>query len=360
MGAANPVAALEKTAEIVWELGLKGLRLAAISGDDVLEQLEEGDPTLLESGLPLSSIRDQVISANAYLGAGPIRQALENGAQVILTGRVADPALYVAPVCYEFGWDMEDFEKMGKATLLGHLMECAGQVTGGYFADPGLKEISGLERLGFPIAEIGVDGEFIITKLDNAGGQVTEATCKEQLLYEIHDPAKYLTPDVVADFSKVKVTEIAKDRVHLTGAGGKPKTGTLKVSVGYRDSYIGEGQISYAGHGAKDRAELASRIIKERIRDLQSLEERFDLIGINSIIGNGAPGINPAEVRLRVAIRTASMQEALKIGQEVEALYTNGPAGGGGVTKSAREVIAIQSILIGEDKIETQIKYLDT
>jgi hypothetical protein len=183
---------------------------------------------------------------------------------VIITGRAADPAMFLAPQMHAFGWSMEDWTRLGRGTVIGHLLECAGQITGGYFADPGCKDVPELARLGFPIAEVAADGTAVITKVPGSGGMVTAATCKEQLLYEVHDPERYLQPDVVADFSRVRVTEIGPDRVRIEGGEGTPRTGSLKVSVGYIDSYLGEGQISYAGSGAVARGRLALDIVAER------------------------------------------------------------------------------------------------
>lgn len=359
MGAANPLAAMEKTAAIAEELGLKGLKIAAISGDDVLEKLEGREFPILETGGSLSDIRDRIISANAYLGAAPIVTALTAGAEVVITGRVADPALFLAPLIHEFGWSMDQYDLLGKGTVLGHLLECAGQVCGGYFADPGVKEVPDPANLGFPIAEVDREGDFVITKLPDAGGLVTPATCKEQLLYEIHNPAEYLTPDVIADLTGVKFRETAKDRVAVSGGSGRAKTGLLKVSVGFRDGYIGEGQISYGGPGAVARGQLALDIVKQRLADtgVRAEELRFDLMGVNSLYGNTLDEGKPAEVRLRVAGRTASRSEAVRIGNEVESLYTNGPAGGGGALKSVSEVIAIHSILIDATEVEPVITY---
>ncbi len=204
MGAANPVSAGEKTCEIARSLGLKGLKIATVTGDDVLELVKNGKYVIDETGVPVSSLVSRVVSANAYLGAQPIVEALANGADVIITGRVADPALFIAPLIHEFGLSMDDWKMLGRITVVGHLLECAGQVTGGYFADPGYKDIPGLARLGFPIADVNADGCFVITKVPGSGGKVTADTCKEQLLYELHDPHAYITPDVVADFSQVR------------------------------------------------------------------------------------------------------------------------------------------------------------
>ncbi|MFZ6759990.1 acyclic terpene utilization AtuA family protein [Undibacterium sp. Ji50W] len=360
MGAANPLAAVEKIKEIARTLGLEKLKIAAVSGDDVLTVVQDGN-YLDDTGSLVTELGSRLLSANAYLGAQPLVDALAQGADVIVTGRVADPALVLAPLIHAFGWPMDDWHRLGQGTLVGHLLECAGQITGGYFADPGYKDVANLARLGFPIGEVSEDGSVIITKVAGSGGSVTAATCKEQLLYEIHDPAAYLTPDVVADFSGVTITEIGKDRVAIRGATGHPKTGMLKVSIGYVDSYIGEGQMSYAGPGALARARLALDIVAERLKiaDVKVGETRYDLIGVNAIHGSALSASNPEpyEVRIRVAGRTSTMKEAVRIGNEVETLYTCGPAGGGGATKSAKDVVAVRSTLLPQALVPTTVHY---
>jgi hypothetical protein len=346
MGAANPLGAARRIAEIAAELGLRGLRIAAIVGDDVLDALRANNPALEEGGR-LSDLGDRVISANAYLGAEPIVAALAAGADIVITGRTADPSLFLAPVMHEFGWSSQDWPMLGRGVLVGHLLECAGQVTGGYFADPGFKDQPDLARLGFPIGEVSEDGGLVLSKVAGSGGRITPATVKEQLLYEIHDPAHYAQPDVVADFSRVKVEEIAPDRVRASGASGSVRPENLKVSIGYLDGFIGEGQISYAGAGALARARLALDIVRERLSltGVAASEYRFDLIGVDALHGEqlSRKGGEPHEVRARVAARADSFAVAERIGAEVEALYTNGPAGGGGVAKSTREIVAVAS-----------------
>jgi hypothetical protein len=363
MGAANPRAAAAKTRDIARELGLSGLRIAAIEGDDVLDLLLAGDYRIEDNGQPVASLGERIVSANAYLGAEPLVRALAAGADIVITGRVADPALVLAPLVHEFGWSMDDWDRLGQGTVIGHLLECAGQISGGYYADPGRKDVPGLARLGFPIAEVAQDGSALITKVAGSGGMVTAATCTEQLLYEIHDPASYLTPDVVADFSQVRITEEGPDRVRIEGGRGRPRPDTLKVSIGYIDSYIGEGQISYAGPGAAARGQLAIEIIEERLRLIGAryAELRCELIGMNAISGRMAlpPGAaaQPAEVRVRIAARSDTLQQASVIGNEVEALYTCGPAGGGGAVKSARQVVAVLSALLPRELAQAMIHF---
>jgi Acyclic terpene utilisation family protein AtuA len=365
MGAANPMAAAERARAVAQELGFTGLKVAAVMGDDVLPYLSDGDYRIEESGVAVADIRNRIVSGNAYIGAQPIAEALAKGADIVITGRAADPSLFVGPLIHEFGWTMDDWHRLGQATLIGHLLECAGQVTGGYFADPGYKDVPGLARLGFPIGEVSEDGSVVITKVPGSGGQITPATCKEQILYEIHDPARYLTPDVIADFSRVTVEEIGPDQVRIQGASGSPQPETLKVSIGTVEGFVGEGQISYAGPGARARGELALDIVRERLKltGVSTSELRFDLIGVNSLHGDRLSGNGghhePYEVRVRVVGRTDSLDEAVRIGNEVETLYTNGPAGGGGVTKSAREVVGILSTYIPRDLVRPTVHYVE-
>ena len=362
MGAANPFAAAQLTAAIASELGLGQLRIAAVTGDDVLAALLEQNPSIIESGKPLSDYAPNIVSANAYLGAAPIVDALKQGADVVITGRVGDPAMFLAAIIDYYGWAMDDWEKLGCGTLVGHLLECAGQITGGYFADPVKKPVQGLGRLGFPIAEVQADGSAVITKLSGSGGHVNEQTCKEQVLYEVHDPSAYFQADVIADFSKVRVRELGYDRVLVDGASGRKRTGLYKVSVGYRDRYIAEGMMSYAGSGARARAELAADIVKERLalRGIWPEEIRYDFIGINALHGSLGENVlsqgshEPYEVRLRVAARCSTEAMAWDVVNEVETLYTNGPAGGGGAHRIVKEIIAVVSCLIPEDCVQTQ------
>ena len=360
MGAANPLQAGHAVLAVARELGLPQVKVAVVLGDDVLATLTQTGMALpvLESTQTLDDLQTQLISANAYLGAEALLPALQTDAQVIITGRVADPALFLAPLVHHFGWAADDWTRLGKGVLVGHLLECAGQITGGYFADPGFKDVPDLARLGFPLAEVSATGDAVITKVAGSGGCVTVATCTEQLLYEIENPARYLQPDVVADFSQVVLTQLGPDRVQVTGGQGHPRTDSLKVTLGYRDGFIGEGQMSYAGPGAQARGQLALDVVRERLADAGygEFESRYDLIGVNAIFGSSASTADredPAEVRARVALRVPSLQQAQNVAQEVEALYTNGPAGGGGATRSVREVIAAAAVLMPRESVHT-------
>ncbi|AZF65187.1 acyclic terpene utilization AtuA family protein [Pseudomonas sp. LBUM920] len=354
MGAANPVSAAIEVRRIADELGLH-LNVVAAVGDDVLQVLQP--ELMLDNGQTLGSLGERLISANAYLGVDAILEALHADADVVITGRVADPSLFLAPQMFEFGWAAHDWQRLGRGTLVGHLLECAGQVSGGYFADPGFKDVDDLARLGFPLAEINADGEAVITKVAGSGGRVSRATCTEQLIYEVHDPAAYLTPDVTADFSHVSFVEEGLDRVRALGADGCARPEQLKVSVGYLDGWIGEGQMSYGGPGAVARAQLARDIVLKRLElmGVNMQEVRAELIGMDSLHGPRS-NVEPWEVRLRVAARCEARSDAVRVGNEVETLYTNGPSGGGGASKSVRQVVAVASLLLARSAVNPRIE----
>jgi len=352
MGAANPVAAADKIIEIAKRQGIS-IKVAAVTGDDVLEHIS-GDEIAMETGNPISR-SGQIVSANAYLGADAILPALETGADIIITGRVADPSLFVAPLVHEFGWSLDDADIIAKGTVIGHLMECAGQITGGYFADPIKKPIENMSALGHPFADVYRDGGATISKVDGTGGCITLATAKEQLLYEVTSPHQYMTPDVSADFTTVYLKQDEKDCIKVTGGNGNKKPSMLKVSIGYKAGFTGESEITYAGANALTRAQLAGEIIQQRLNS-QFPALRIDYIGHTSVHHTSlANNYKPYEVRLRVACKAATADEAAIIGEEVEALYTNGPAGGGGVRKYINEVMGIVSILIDRNKTKSSV-----
>ncbi len=362
MGAAAPLPAAHAACAVAAELDVRDFSCTVLIGDDVRDQLTvRPELTLLESGEPLETILPRMASANAYLGANAVAEAMASGALVVMTGRVADPSLFVGPMLQAFGWSYDDYEKLAQATAAGHLLECAGQVTGGYFADPGVKDVPALAQLGFPFADVTAAGDVTIGKILNAGGRVDIATCSEQLLYEIDDPAAYITPDCVLDMSAISLAEVAPDRIQLSGARATPRTPSYKVSVGYFDGYLGEGQLSYGGPGAVARAHLAGDIVKERlsIRGFSFDDLRIDLIGLDSLHGPGKGRPEPYEVRLRVAGRSESRAAAEAVGWEVAALYTNGPSGGAGDFSSVREILAVQSVLLERDLVPISVKQIE-
>ena len=356
MGAANPQAAAGCVRDVARRAGLRDLTIAVVTGDDVTTMVSREPCRSIESDEPFEP--GSVVSANAYLGSGPIVDALAQDAQIVITGRVADPSLFVAPILTAFGWAADDWPRVGQATLAGHLLECAGQVTGGYFADPGVKDVPHLDRLGFPLAEITPDGDVVVTKVSGSGGVVTTATCTEQLLYEVHDPAAYVTPDVVADFSRVTIDADGPDRVRVCGAGGRPRPEMLKVSVAQHDGWIGEGQMSYAGPGAVARARLAADVVARRLAlaGPASADIRYDLIGLDALHGGASrPEGEPYEVRLRVAARVSTEADAWRVAREVESLYTNGPAGGGGASTTVKPVLAMRSTLLPRSAVAWRV-----
>ena len=364
MGAVNPRSAVAKAMEIAREQGITGLKFAAVTGDDVFDTLDQHweDP-ILEFPGKVGDWRERIVSANAYVDASGIIEALKNGADVVITGRVSDPTLTLAPLCYEYGWTLEDADQLGQCVLAGHLLECGGQVTGGYYADPGYKDVEDLDNLGFPLVEFDETGRFILTKVEGTGGLVSVHTCKEEMLYEIHNPAAYLTPDCIADFSKVRFVQEGKDRVSAWGATSHGLPQTLKVNVCYRDSFITDCEISYGGCNALDRARLAGDMFLKRLDRLgvEYTETRVDYIGYNSLykdklaahLSDGRWG----EVRLHVAVRTRDRANAVKVSNEGDSIYTNGPTGGGGATMRISEIISVFSYFVPRESVVQQVAY---
>jgi hypothetical protein len=361
MGAANVIAGAQKAKETANDLGLEHLRVGAVLGDDVLSLLQKDDFSYLRNPQKVLPIKNRIISANAYIGSSKIIELLEKNADIIITGRTCDTSLFLAPMIHELDWKEKDLEKMGRGIAISHLLECAGQVTGGYFADPGYKDVSGLANLGFPIAEV-TDSEGVITKLPDTGGEVSLRTCKEQLLYEIHDPASYKTADGFSDFTKLYLELIGENRVKITGGMATKKPDIMKVIFGYRNGFLGESQIAYGGSGAQKRAQLAARIILERISTLNLDFEglRFDFVGAGSLWSHKTSSSSPPkEILLRIAGRSEDEMNVRKLCNEVEALYTNGPFGGGGIRKHMEENIAVTSTYIPSDMVVCETKTIE-
>ena len=360
MGAANPRAAAARTHEIARELGLSGLKIACIEGDDVSKSVPPEQPLMDEPGT-VADIGRPIVGMNAYLGADAILPALEAGADVVIGGRLADPSMFLAPLMHRFGWQAP--AALGAGTLVGHLMECGMQVTGGYFADPGIKDVPDLAYCGYPIAEVAADGVAVITKLPGTGGCVTAATVKEQLLYEVHDPASYLTPDVTADFSHVQVKEVGDDRVQVSGATGRPRPEKLKVTVGFDAGVLAEAGVSYAGPSAALRGRLAADIVEARLKQEHGIASdiRVDLIGANSLFATvRASALDSEDVRLHVALRTTERREAETMLWEVESLLCCGPAGGGGFRGAITPAIMTKSTLIDRALVKPTCEILRT
>ena len=352
-GAANPRGAAERILAMAREQGLQAPKIAVVEGDDLSGLLSADELAKRETDGTILRGAREVIAANVYLGAAPIAQALDQGADVVVTGRVADSALALGPLIHAFRWTLDDWDRLAAGTLAGHLLECGSQITGGYFADPSFKDVPGMAELGYPIAEIDSDGAIVISKPAGTGGRVDRFTVVEQLLYEIHDPSAYLAPDVVLDVTDVEVSETGPDRGRVTGARGKPAPQTLKATVCIEGGTLGEAEISYAGPNAAARARLAADIIAERMKKrAPNLRIRADAIGIVSVFGDNGGAFSsrrnspPEDVRLRFAAQSASAVEVELLLDEVEALYCAGPAGGAGVRRRLTPRLASASCLI--------------
>ncbi|MFZ9656429.1 MAG: acyclic terpene utilization AtuA family protein, partial [Limnohabitans sp.] len=358
-GAANPPAAARLIAQLAARLGHPEARIAVVHGDDV-QGLDLKAHQVYEADAGLDMGAGELIAANAYINAQPIVQAMKAGAQVVVTGRTGDPSLTLAPLIHHFNWSLTDWQRLAVGATAGHLLECGAQITGGYFYDPGYKDVPDPANIGFPIAEVHEDGSLFITKALRTGGMVTPETVKEQLLYEIHDPANYITPDVTLDFSQVTIEPAGPDRVQVLGVRGKPAPATVKVTVCFDGGWLGEGEISYAGPNCVARARKAAEVLRQRVAMRQlPVQLRLDLIGLSSVHdGNDgqlsqASTASPQDVRVRLAASGALQDDADQAAREVLALYCCGPAGGGGVRWRTTQRIRTQSYLIDPGLLQT-------
>jgi len=367
-GGANPLSAGKIAADVANKLGLHGTRIATVSGDDTtgegclarIKELRGKGISLdhLDTGEKLESIEDRIIAMSVYLGAEPIAEALEQGAQIVITGRHTDSAMWLAPACYELGWALTDWDRLAAGVIVGHLAECSGHITGGNFSF--WQEVPDPAHLGFPIVEVYENGEAIITKVEGSGGVVSEATCKEQLLYELHDPANYMTPDVVADVTGLKFEQGGKDRVKLSGIKGKPRPATLKACIGYRDGYVGQAFAFYAWPRALAKARRAEEILRGRFQmmGIEADEIRFDYIGVNSLHESLSPEpeVELNEVGLRVAVKSPEESNVMKVIRDIYALDLSGPAAQTGVFHlPPREMIALWPTLIPREEVQHEM-----
>ncbi len=353
-GAANPPGAAKLIAALAVRSGIPALRIAWIEGDDIRGRIDLAAHEVYEADASLDRQTGEMVSANAYLTAQPMVEALRKGAQVVVTGRTGDPSLALAPLIHHFGWSADDWSRLAAGSLAGHLLECGAQVTGGYYYDPGFKDVPDPANIGFPIAEVGADGSLAITKADNTGGVVNLQTVKEQLLYEIHDPANYITPDVAIDLTGITLRELGKDRVEIAGVRGKPAPERLKVTACFEGGWLGEGEVSVAGPNCLARARMAAQVLQERmqIRKLD-VRTRIDLIGVASVhdsdggaLWHGHRGGEPAEVRVRLAASGLREDDVDQAAREVLALLCCGPAGNGGARWRTTQRIRTQSYLV--------------
>jgi len=365
-GAADPRGAAERAGRLCAELGATGARIAVVEGDDLLASLPREEVARLVSDADEPIDPAAIVAANVYLGARPIAEALAARADLVVTGRVADPSLALGPMLHAFGWSDDDWDRLAAGTMAGHLLECGAQVSGGYFMDPGCKEVPRPADIGYPYAEVDEEGGFVVTKPPATGGLVSGQTVREQLLYEIHDPSAYLTPDVVLDLTGVTLADLGADRVRLTGSRGKPRPPTLKATICYDGGWLGEGEISYGGRNAAARGRLAIDILRTRVGRLGGLRSQFDLIGVAASFNDSrgeylaaASVDGVADVRVRLAARGAQQAEVRRALHEVEALYTNGPAGGGGVRLSITPLLASASAYVPREQVAARVSLLE-
>lgn len=364
-GAANPRGAAERILGLAREQGLAVPRIAVVEGDDLTGALMPQQLAARETGGLILRGVTGVVAANAYLGGGPIAEALDRGADIVVTGRVADSALGLGPLMHVFGWRAGDWNALAAGTLVGHLLECGAQITGGYFADPPYKDVHGMADIGYPIAEVDASGATVISKPPGSGGRIDRQTVIEQILYEMHDPAAYLAPDVTLDVTAVEVEEIGRDRVRLTGARGKPAPETLKATVCVEGGVLGEAEISYAGPNATARARLAAETVAERVRRrAPDLKVRVDAIGVLSVLGDDSGtfarfgNAEASDVRLRFAAQSTNAAEVELLLDEVEGLYCAGPAGGAGVRRRLTPRLASASCLVEREYAKPRVTFL--
>ncbi len=364
-GGVNPVACRDAIFAIARKAGIKGLKIGVVLGDDILDRLGELKSqgvglANMETGEPLDSVIDRVMSANVYFGAWPMVAALDQGAQIVITGRTTDTGLTLAPMIHEFGWQKNDWDKLAAGTVAGHVLECGGQASGGNFS-ANWRSVRDLAHIGFPIAEADPTGGIVFTKHAGTGGLVSTQTVKEQLLYEIGDPARYITPDCVADFTTIMLNQDGPDRVRMSGVKGKPATDTYKVSMSYLDGYTAIGTLTYAWPDALEKAKAAEGILRTRLADLglQFEEVRGEYLGYNSCLGPIAtPQEELNEVVLRFGVRGKDYNAVERFGKELAPLILTGPPGvtgfAGGRPKPS-EVIAYWPALMPKSAVEPNV-----
>lgn len=370
-GGVNVKQAVKEIEAIAKEENLSGYKIGYVTGDDLLEDLdrlmEEGWTfENMDTGEPLSKIKDRVVNANVYFGSEPLIECLEAGADVVVTGRAADSALFMAPLKHEFGWADDDYDNIAKGIIVGHLLECGGQASGGNY-DFAWRDVPNMSQLGFPIAELDGD-DLYITKTKTSGGLITEQSLKEQLLYEIHDPDNYITPDITASVQNVTLKEVDKDRVKVEGIKGKEKPETLKLSIGYINGYRVTTYLAYAWPDAYDKAKHASEIIMDKLKrkNLKAENIQIDFLGLNSLhleTANTSPELleNQNEVVMRISLHTETKEEAEKIIPEIAPLQLNGPPGSAFMGGRARvsTVVSLWPTLVPRDMVKLESHILE-
>jgi hypothetical protein len=367
-GGVNPQAAAEAVLAIARSHGISGLRIGIVTGDDILHRIDDliaaGYPLLhMDTGVPIAQVRDRLLSANVYLGARPVVEALARGAHIVITGRVTDTGLTLAPMVFEFGWSWDDWDKLAAGVVAGHINECGAQATGGNFLGD-WHLLLNLAEIGFPIIEAYPDGTFIVTKHEGTGGAVTRETVSEQLLYEIGNPQEYITPDCIADFTTIQLREDGNDRVAVFGIRGRNATETYKVSASYADGYSAVGTLVYSAPNALERARAADAILRKRLEllGLEFEEIRTEFVGYNACHGPLAPPVDPPEVMLRIGVRSHDYAAVERFSKEIAPLILTGPPGvtgfSGGRPKPS-EVIAYFPTLIPKDVVTAEVTILE-
>jgi len=367
-GGVNPEACKEQILEAIEEQGYDDIKVAVIDGDNILNDLdaliEDGHPlNNMETGEPISSVKDELLSANVYFGSRPIVEALNKGADIVVTGRVTDTGLTLAPMIHEFDWSFEDYDKMSAGTIAGHIIECGAQVSGGNFTD--WKKIDDFVDIGFPIIEANSDGSFYVTKHEDTGGLISEQTVKEQLLYEIGDPAEYITPDCIADFTSLSLEEAGLNRVKVFGIKGEPETDTYKISASYNDGYKLSSTLVYSWPGALKKAKRAGEILQGRA-DALGLEYddfRVEYVGANGCseqpITEEQLEAEHEEVQIRVSLSGSSKKDLNRFGKEVAPLILTGPSGvtgfAGGRPK-ASGIVAYWPALLDKTAVSPRVR----
>jgi hypothetical protein len=369
-GGANPRAAARAVQILCRELGLEDVRIAVVAGDDIerdIDELSDAGVSFrnLDTGAELDTVRDRLTHAAVYTGCEGIVEALGRGADVVICGRVTDIALYLGPLVHEFGWAADDWPRLGMATVVAHAIECGGQATGGLYAG-GWADIDGLETLGYPIAEVSEDATAVLTKTPGSGGAVTVGTVSEQLVYEILDPGSYLTADVTADFTGVRLEEVGPDRVRITGGTGRPRPETLKVNMGYRAGFVGEAQFTYTWPDAYAKAQRGLAFLKARLERAGFVHsaEHVEYVGHTSMWGSRVPEPDDPdllEIVVRYAARCPDATEARKVFTESVPLYNNGPAGvaGVGTRPPLKELYAIWPCLIPREHVTQSVEMVE-
>lgn len=364
-GGFDPQGAGETAIEVCRELGLKGVKVAYATGGNVSDTLQRLDPVVLETGRPVSALGNEVLGALAYGGSESIVEALAGGADIVITERAGDSEQFLAPMMHEFGWTGADHDKIANGLCVGHIVECGAQVSGGYFHDPGRKEVPDMHRLGFPIVEMDPDGTAVVTKLEGTGGVINEATCKEQLLYEIGDPKNYVHAPAIVDFTTTQIRGLGPDRVEVKATTGRARSGEARVGIAVREGFVGMGRIIYGGTGAYGKAQKAAEMVRLQLKERMGVADedmRFDYIGVNALFDWGTDPDSVMELELRCAARFKTRKEALRLVAFTSQLPCNGPAGGawgrpidqGGV----EEIITFYSTRLPHDEINYEIHEL--